>query len=140
MAPAGVVRPGFDTAASTLRCRSNVLIPRPMPLLKSAIVHDTLVRRLAGMLIKLNRGESLSPRALAEEFNVGLRTIQRDLVQRFALLDLVKQDGRYRLPAQALGRLSTADIQAFAELAGIQRLFPSLSHVAIVALLKNDGP
>ena len=55
-------------------------------------IHDTLVRRLAEILIKLNRGESLSPPALAAEFNVGLRTIQRDLIQRFAYLDLEKRD------------------------------------------------
>ena len=39
-----------------------------------------------------------------------------------------------------MGRLSTADIQTYAELAGIKGLFPSLSHAAVVALLKKDGP
>lgn len=102
--------------------------------------HDTLVSRLAEILIKLNRGESLSPPALAAEFIVGLRTIQRDLVQRFAALDLEKRDGRYKLPSHTLGRLSTADIQTFAELVGIKGLFPSLSHAAVMTLLKKDGP
>ena len=32
--------------------------------------HDTLVYRLAQMLVKLNQGEKLDPQALAEEFGV----------------------------------------------------------------------
>lgn len=66
--------------------------------------HDTLVRRLAMMLVKLNRGESLEPRQLAEEFGVNLRTIQRDLNDRFGYLPLEKVEGRYRLDPAYLGR------------------------------------
>lgn len=40
--------------------------------------HDKIASRLAIILTKLNAGERLSPTALAEEFNVTLRTIQRD--------------------------------------------------------------
>ena len=46
--------------------------------------HDTLVYRLAQILVKLNQGEKLDPQALADEFGVNLRTIQRDLNARFA--------------------------------------------------------
>ncbi len=45
--------------------------------------HDTLVFRLAQILVKLNQGEKLDPQALADEFGVNLRTIQRDLNVRF---------------------------------------------------------
>lgn len=48
--------------------------------------HDTLVARLAQILIRLNQGEALDPKALAEEFQVHPRTIQRDLNERFAYL------------------------------------------------------
>ena len=41
--------------------------------------HDTLALRLTAILRKLNDGEKLVPRELADEFNVGIRTIQRDL-------------------------------------------------------------
>ncbi|MFO1279514.1 MAG: hypothetical protein U1F04_08010 [Burkholderiaceae bacterium] len=40
------------------------------------------------MLVKLNQGEKLNPQALADEFGVNLRTIQRDLNVRFAYLPL----------------------------------------------------
>jgi predicted DNA-binding transcriptional regulator YafY len=89
--------------------------------------HDTLVRRLAMMLVKLNQGESLDPAALAEEFGVTLRTVQRDLNERFAYLPLEKQDGRYRMAPAFLGRLTLKDVERFAALAGVGGLFPSLS-------------
>ncbi len=89
--------------------------------------HDTLVYRLAQMLVKLNQGEKLDPVALAEEFGVNLRTIQRDLNERFAYLPLQKTNGNYHLDATFLGKLSTKDIERFASLAGVRGLFPSLS-------------
>ena len=89
--------------------------------------HETLVYRLAQMLVKLNQGEKLDPQALADEFGVNLRTIQRDLNVRFAYLPLEKKDGRYHLDPAFLGKLSTRDIERFAGLAGVRGLFPSLS-------------
>ena len=65
--------------------------------------HDTLVYRLAQMLVKLNQGEQLDPQSLAEEFGVNLRTVQRDLNERFAYLPLEKTDGRYHLDPAFLG-------------------------------------
>ncbi|MDD2734460.1 MAG: WYL domain-containing protein [Desulfuromonadaceae bacterium] len=89
--------------------------------------HDTLVYRLAQILIKLNQGEKLDPLALADEFGVNLRTVQRDLNVRFAYLPLQKTDGRYHLDPAYLGKLSPRDIERFASLAGVRGLFPSLS-------------
>ncbi len=89
--------------------------------------HETIVYRLAQILIKLNHGERVEPKELAEEFSVNLRTIQRDLNQRFAYLPLIKEDGRYRLEDYALGKLNTLDVQRFASMAGINGLFPSLN-------------
>ena len=50
---------------------------------RRASTHDTLVVRLAQMLVKLNQGEKLDPVSLAQEFGVNRRTIQRDLNERF---------------------------------------------------------
>lgn len=97
--------------------------------------HDTLVYRLSEILVKLNRGEKLDPRRLAAEFNVDLRTIQRDLNQRFAYLDLVTSGGRYEMPSAVLGKLSTRDIERFAVASGTRGLFPSLSHAFVRQLL-----
>jgi len=89
--------------------------------------HDTLVYRLAQILVKLNQGEKLDPKALADEFGVNLRTIQRDLNVRFAYLPLQKSNGRYHLDVAFLGKLNSKDIDRFASLAGVRGLFPSLS-------------
>lgn len=90
--------------------------------------HDTLVYRLAQMLVKLNQGEKLDPRSLAEEFGVNLRTIQRDLNVRFAYLPLQKTNSVYHLDPTFLGKLTTRDVEHFASLAGVRGLFPSLSE------------
>ncbi|RDH82479.1 MAG: transcriptional regulator [endosymbiont of Galathealinum brachiosum] len=90
-------------------------------------IHDTLVYRLSQMLVKLNQGEKLSPNNLADEFGVNVRTIQRDLNVRFAYLPLQKEGGFYSLDPLYLGKLSTRDIERFAGLAGVQKLFPSLT-------------
>lgn len=89
--------------------------------------NDKLAFRLTEILIKLNRGEKLSPEALSEEFNVTLRTVQRDLNKRFEFLRLEKTNGRYALSADLLGKISVRDIENFACLAGLQGLFASLS-------------
>ena len=89
--------------------------------------HDTLVYRLSQILIKLNQGEKLAPNALADEFGVSLRTIQRDMNVRFAYLPLEKENGRYHLNPAFLGKLSNRDIKRFASLAGVRGLFPALT-------------
>jgi len=89
--------------------------------------HDTLVYRLAQILIKLNQGERLYPQTLADEFGVNIRTIQRDLFVRFAYLPLQKVDGYYHLEPSFLGKIDSLEIERFASLAGVHGLFPSLS-------------
>ena len=105
-------------------------------------LHDTLVHRLSTMLIKLNQGESLEPSALAAEFGVNVRTIQRDLNERFASLRLEKTDGRYRVQPALLGKLSPRDIEHFATLAGVQGLFPAPTQDILRYLTdtRSNGP
>ena len=88
--------------------------------------HETLVYRLTAVLTKFNRGESLDPQELADEFGVNLRTIQRDLNVRFAGLPLIKANGRYKLEEVHLGKLSVRDIERFAAFAGVSGLFPEI--------------
>ncbi len=89
--------------------------------------HDTIVYRLAQVLIKLNRGEKLDPQQLADEFGVTLRTIQRDLNERYAYLPIQREGKRYFIDPAFLGKLTIRDIERFASLAGVRGLFPSLS-------------
>ena len=88
---------------------------------------DSYGYRLVQILKKLNQGDKLDPKALAAEFGVNLRAIQRDLNQRFAFLNLQKVGGRYQMPPALLGKLNFQDVERFASLAGVRGLFPSLS-------------
>ena len=88
--------------------------------------HDQLAWRLAAILQKLNQGERLQVNDLAEEFGVHKRTIQRDLLERFAFLPLEKEDGLFALAPAYLGRITLRDIEHFAGLAGLNGLFPGL--------------
>lgn len=54
----------------------------------SKATHDPLVFRLCQMLVKFNQGEELDAKSLAEEFNIRIRTAQRDLSERFGYLPL----------------------------------------------------
>lgn len=61
--------------------------------------YDKALYRLTTIFCKLQAGESLSVKELAEEFNVSERTIQKDLNERLSHLNIEKcTDGRYRLP------------------------------------------
>lgn len=88
--------------------------------------HDHLAWRLTAILLKLNQGEHVVIDRLAEEFGVHPRTIRRDLHERFAFLPLNKEGDGYRMDAAYLGKLTFADIERFAQLAGLSGLFPVL--------------
>ena len=95
--------------------------------MSSSASHETIVYRLSQILIRLNQGEKLDPQQLSEDFHVTLRTIQRDLNERFAYLPLQRTDKLYYIDPIYLGKLNTRDIERFASLAGMRGLFPSLS-------------
>jgi predicted DNA-binding transcriptional regulator YafY len=99
--------------------------------------HDLLAWRLAAILQKLNEGERLDPNALAVEFGVHKRTIQRDLLERFAFLPLEKVDGLFALDPAYLGRITMRDIEHFASLAGLNGLFPGLDSQFIRELFDS---
>ncbi|HIQ27498.1 MAG TPA: DeoR family transcriptional regulator, partial [Sulfurovum sp.] len=56
--------------------------------------YDKTLLRLNTILSRLNDGETLSVKALAEDFNVSERTIQRDFNQRLITLYPIYQEKR----------------------------------------------
>ena len=88
---------------------------------------ETIAHRLTEIIRQLCEGEALLPKALVTLFAVDARTIQRDLNERLAFLDLEKIDGAYTINPRRLGILKRADIERFAELAGLQGLHPRFS-------------
>jgi len=100
--------------------------------------HDKLATRLTQILIKLNQGEKLSPAELAKEFDVSLRTIQRDLNERFSYLPFKKENGFFALEPYYLGKLNSKDIERFASLSGVKSLFPAINTGFIRELFDNQ--
>lgn len=98
--------------------------------------HDKIGIRLGLIITKLNNGERFTAEELADEFNVNVRTIQRDLNERLSYIPLQKEQNYYFLSPHALGKLSYKDIQNFAQISGISELYPSLDHSFISDLLE----
>lgn len=97
--------------------------------------HDTLAYRLSQILTKLNNGERFTVIELADEFNVNVRTIQRDIKERLSYIPIQKNGDYYSMESYALGKLSFEDIKNFATLSGIKSLYPSLSNEFITDIL-----
>jgi len=97
--------------------------------------YDKVAMRLAQIIYKLNNGERFTQQELIEEFNVDIRTIQRDLHERLISLPIEKHNGYYSLASYALGKLTLQDIQNFAILSGIQSLYPALDQKFMSDLL-----
>ncbi|WP_240933378.1 YafY family protein [Diaphorobacter sp. HDW4B] len=107
---------------------------RPM----STSSFDTIAYRLSEILLRLNAGEALEIKKLADDFAVNERTIRRDLNERFSFLGLEKKGSRYTLPRYKLGTYSQQDVQRIASLAGLQGMSPRLSSDFLGDLLDNS--
>ncbi|WP_343806170.1 helix-turn-helix transcriptional regulator [Marinobacterium maritimum] len=102
------------------------------------IKHDKLAQRLGLILTKLNAGERIHIDALAAEFNVSSRTIQRDLNQRLAYLPLERKGKIYWLLETSLGKRSNKDLRHFARTLDIEGMFPFLDDKLISTLLDQS--
>jgi len=59
--------------------------------------YDTILKRLTIILSRLNGGEALSVKALAEEFNVSERTIQRDFNERLISFPVYQDKKKWKM-------------------------------------------
>ncbi|SEP84230.1 helix-turn-helix transcriptional regulator [Basfia succiniciproducens] len=90
---------------------------------------EKLSHRLSDILHRLVLGERLHVERLAEEYQVGKRTIQKDLNVRLSFLEFEK-DARnyYRINTAQFGLLTEEEINRFARFASIQQLFPKIDR------------
>ncbi len=111
--------------------------------------HDKIATRLVQILVKLNNGERFTVEELSSEFNVTVRTIQRDLNERLSFIPIIKENNHYFMESYALGKLNFKDIKNFAVISGIKSLYPMLDDGFIsdilniklnnAYLIKNQG-
>lgn len=63
--------------------------------------YDRLAVRLSVIISRLMAGETLTLQTLSGEFGVSIRTLRRDLHQRLVHLDIIGENGTYRLSESA---------------------------------------
>jgi len=97
--------------------------------------HDTLAQRLAEILRLLHLGQQLERRQLAERFGVTERTIYRDL-KRLGDMVVSLPNGRYLLADDYRNRLSPGDLHAFAQISGVEQMFPRGQNWSWLELLR----
>ena len=99
---------------------------------------DKLAMRLTSIITRLNAGEILSVKELADEFAVTQRSIQKDLNERvMQFLPITAENGQYYLEAYLLGKLTYDDIRDFALLSGINKLYPTIDDNALSDVLNK---
>lgn len=92
--------------------------------------NEKIIMRFATILSRLYQGERLSIKSLAEEFNVSVRTMQRDFNDRLKSISILHWaefgPNFYQLESNNKIFLSEKDIRHFAEIVSIQKLFPQV--------------
>lgn len=91
--------------------------------------HTVLAQRLSDILVLLNQGNRIDANQLAEDFQVHIRTIQRDIKDRLTFLEWEENGPRYyKINRYKLGILTQQDIERFALFASISDLFPKVDR------------
>ncbi|MHA3067821.1 helix-turn-helix transcriptional regulator [Acinetobacter sp. ANC 3789] len=105
--------------------------------------HERLAERLVKIIVRLNAGERLSPKELAQEFKTHPRTIQRDF-ERLEITELPiirdEETKRFYLNPITMGNYGVRDIVNFAQLSGVQKLYPKLNVPFLRDLLDKGKP
>lgn len=99
--------------------------------------YDRLSVRLSIIITRLLAGESLELKALADEFGVSERTLQRDFQQRLIHLDLEHSSGSYRLTRRT-GREHSPNTFAFIRNSGISGIIPAQNRRLIRLITSNS--
>ncbi|MEG9531672.1 helix-turn-helix transcriptional regulator [Mannheimia indoligenes] len=91
--------------------------------------NDVLAQRISLILARLNQGERIDINQIVDEFDISLRTLQRDLNERLAFLAWEEFGPRYyKINRSKLGILDEQDIQRFAIFASVSDLFPKIDQ------------
>jgi len=101
--------------------------------------HDKLAKRLGIILTRLNTGEHLFLDELALEFNVSIRTLQRDFNERLGYLPLERNGSAYSLPSRILGKQNVNDLFSMALSMGLGTLFPETRYLKHTVLSSKNS-
>ncbi|WYX27295.1 WYL domain-containing protein [Achromobacter denitrificans] len=88
---------------------------------------EKLAQRLSHILALLHQGDAIDKHQLALDFQVDVRTIERDLGERLLHIAERNGDGRWQLTHAARSTVPARNLNDYAQLAGTQYLFPDPS-------------
>ncbi|WP_228893775.1 helix-turn-helix transcriptional regulator [Pseudoduganella aquatica] len=85
---------------------------------------EKLAQRLSRILARLHQGDRIDKRQLAEEHDVDVRTIERDMGERLLGIAERDADGRWQLTHAARSTIPVKYLHGYARMAGTEYLFP----------------
>lgn len=88
---------------------------------------EKLAQRISHILARLHQGDALDKHQLAEDFQVDVRTIERDLGERLRGIVERDEDGRWLLTRSARSSIPAKHLHGYARLSGTEQLFPDNS-------------
>ena len=101
---------------------------------------EKLAQRLSHILALLHQGGAVDKHQLAQQFDVDLRTIERDLGERLNGIAERGPEGRWQLAHNRRSSIPAERLYDYARLAGIQHLFPNTSLPYLLEQLQTPEP
>ncbi len=101
---------------------------------------EKLAQRLSRIIARLHQGELIDKHQLAAEFEVDVRTIERDLHQRLHGIAERNPQGQWQLTHSARSTIPARHLHDYARMAGTERLFPDNSLPYLLNQLRTPEP
>ena len=101
---------------------------------------EKLAQRLAEILAQLHQGDIVDKHRLARDFEVDVRTIERDLGERLYGIAERTPEGRWQMSHAARTSIPASHLGIYARLAGTEHLFPDNSLRYHLGLLDTQQP
>jgi len=101
---------------------------------------ERLSLRLSGILARLHQGEALDKHQLVQQFDVDVRTIERDLKKRLAGIVERNADGLWQLTRAARATVPAKRLRDYARLTGTEHFFPDTSLRYLLEQLETPEP
>jgi predicted DNA-binding transcriptional regulator YafY len=101
---------------------------------------EKLAQRLSGILARLHQGEALDKHQLVQQFEVDVRTIERDLGQRLRGIAERNADGLWQLSQAWRATIPASHLHGYARLTGTVHLFPDPGLRHLLEQLETPEP
>lgn len=101
---------------------------------------EKLAHRLSHILAQLHQGDVVDKHRLAQDFQVNVRTIERDLGERLYGIAERTAEGRWQLTLAARATIPARHLGTYARLVGAEHLFPDSSLRYLLEQLETQPP